>query len=283
MFAKIEIAQSLLSANFMNLERDLRLIEQARPGWLHVDVMDGHFVPNLTIGPPVIKLLKKITNIRLDVHLMIDNPAEQLDSFIAAGADLITVHLEAGHAADAARQHPAAAHSLPGLAGAGSSYSVAEVARPDALVALIKRIHAAGIMAGIALNPGTPASAAAAFIDLVDLVMVMSVHPGFGGQGFIESTLDKLAALIELASKAKASPLLEVDGGINAQTAALVAAQGADLLVAGNAIFCAPEPVTALNVIRRAAESGRANPVANSVAHSVAGRSVACEPHDGQI
>jgi ribulose-phosphate 3-epimerase len=222
MFTDTQIAPSLLSADFLNLERDVRLIEQAQPEWLHVDVMDGHFVPNLTIGPPVIRSLKRITDIPLDVHLMIANPARQLDWFLEAGADLVTIHVEASD-------------------------------DPSALIALIERIHAAGIQAGISLNPDTPASAVEPFVTLVDLILVMSVHPGFGGQSFIETAVDKVAHLAAHARCVGAHPLLEVDGGINTQTAPLVTAKGADVLVAGSAIFGAADPCAALRALREAA------------------------------
>jgi ribulose-phosphate 3-epimerase len=242
MFGDVQIAPSLLSADFANLERDVRLIEPERPKWLHIDVMDGHFVPNLTIGPPVIKSLKQVTNIDLDVHLMIANPAEQLDWFLEAGADMVTVHVEAGDG------------SIPSARSAGSSLSIERVERPEALIALIDRIHAAGARAGISLNPGTPASALEPFIALVDLVLVMSVHPGFGGQSFIEAALDKIARIAAHARSVGANPLLEVDGGINIQTAPLVVARGADILVAGSAIFDTPAPRTALRELRQAAK-----------------------------
>jgi ribulose-phosphate 3-epimerase len=250
MFKDAQIAPSLLSADFLNLERDVRLIEQGSPEWLHVDVMDGHFVPNLTIGPPVIRALKRITGIPLDVHLMISNPAEQLDWFLDAGADLLTVHVESGKR-DKGKRDKGDGTILSHRPG--SSHSVEYVEEPGSLVALIDRIHAAGALAGISLNPGTPASAAEPFIGLVDLILVMSVHPGFGGQSFIESSVEKVAALVTAARAAGADPLLEVDGGINAQTAPLVTAQGADVLVAGNAVFAAPEPLAALQAIREAA------------------------------
>jgi ribulose-phosphate 3-epimerase len=241
MFGDIQMAPSLLSADFLNLERDVRLIERERPEWLHVDVMDGHFVPNLTIGPPVVRALKRLANTPLDVHLMITNPAEQLDWFLEAGSDLVTIHVEAN------------SDTHVGARTAGASPSVERVEEPAALIALIDRIHAAGVQAGVSLNPGTPASAIEPFVGLVDLVLVMSVHPGFGGQGFIEATVDKIAAVAAYARSIGANPLLEVDGGINAQTAPLVAAQGADVLVAGNAVFGAPDPCAALRRIREAA------------------------------
>ncbi|MDR0347651.1 MAG: ribulose-phosphate 3-epimerase [Coriobacteriales bacterium] len=247
MFGSPQISPSLLSADFLNLERDVRLIERAHPEWLHIDVMDGHFVPNLTIGPPVIKLLKQITNIPLDVHLMISNPAEQLDWFLEAGADLITIHVEAGGTVCANTSLP----SPPTIPG--SSRSVERVDDPSALIKLLERIHAGGAQAGLSLNPQTPASAIEPFIALIDLVLVMSVHPGFGGQSFIGTTPAKIAQIAAYARAAGVNPLLEVDGGINVQTAALVVSEGADVLVAGNAIFAAPDPCAALAEIRAAA------------------------------
>jgi ribulose-phosphate 3-epimerase len=239
-FGEVQIAPSLLSADFCNLERDVRMIEQGKPEWLHVDVMDGHFVPNLTIGSPVIKSLKKIANTRLDVHLMISNTAEQLDSFLAAGSDLVTIHVENGNG-------PA-----QGATGAGASPSIERVDDPSGIIKLIDRIHAHGALAGISLNPGTPASAVEPFIAQVDLVLVMSVHPGFGGQSFIESSVEKIAQLVEMTRLKGTNPLIEVDGGINAQTAPLVVAKGADVLVAGNAVFAAADPLAAMDGIRKA-------------------------------
>jgi ribulose-phosphate 3-epimerase len=249
MFGNIQIAPSLLSANFFNLENDVRLIERERPEWLHVDVMDGHFVPNLTIGPPVVRALKEMSVTPLDVHLMIANPAEQLDWFLDAGADLVTVHVETGNG------------PLKGARAAGASLSIEQVTDPAALIALIDRIHAAGAQAGISLNPGTPAVAVEPFVGLVELVLVMSVHPGFGGQSFIETAVDKVAQIAACARSLGVNPLLEVDGGINAQTAPLVTEQGADVLVAGNAIFGAPDPCAALRQIREAAQVHRVTPV----------------------
>jgi ribulose-phosphate 3-epimerase len=269
MFGNVQIAPSLLSADFLNLERDVRLIERERPEWLHVDVMDGHFVPNLTIGPPVIKLLKKMTNIPLDVHLMISNPAEQLDWFLEAGADLVTVHVETGgdiaggaggNATGGGAGGGDATGGGAGGAGApnttptipGTSFTIDHVENTAPLIKLVERIHAAGARAGLSLNPGTPASVIEPFVGIVDLILIMSVHPGFGGQSFIDATLDKIAQIVAFARTAEVNPLLEVDGGIDTQTAALVAARGADVLVAGNAIFGAPDPCAALREIREA-------------------------------
>ena len=244
MFGPIKIAPSLLSADFLNLERDVTFISAAEPDFLHIDVMDGHFVPNLTIGPVFVKALKRSFNTPLDVHLMIDNTAEQLDWYLDAGADLITVHLESG--ASGQISHP------------GTSRSIVEVENPELISSLLGRIRAAGRLAGLSLNPGTPASAVIPFLTELDLILVMSVHPGFGGQSFIDESLLKIRQIADAAKALGANPLIEIDGGINIQTAALVAAQGADMLVAGNAIFGAPEQLQALRDIRAAAEAARA-------------------------
>jgi len=220
-FEPVKIAPSILSADFLNLERDVRIIEEGRPEFLHVDVMDGHFVPNLTIGPVFVKSLKQITTIPLDVHLMISNPATQLDWYLDAGASLVTIHVE--------------------------------TAATNDIAALLHRIKQAGAQAGLSLNPETPAQAVFPYLEQASLILVMSVHPGFGGQSFIEGSVDKVAAIAARAQALGVNPLLEVDGGINATTAPLVTTQGADVLVAGNAIFAAPNPLAALQEIREAA------------------------------
>ena len=219
MFGDIQIAPSILSADFGNLERDVRMVADAGADWIHVDVMDGHFVPNLTIGPAHVKALKRITSVPLDVHLMIDNPEVQVPWYIDAGADSVTVHVEAC----------------------------------DDAAAMLSSIRAAGVKAGISLNPETDASALEGLLGLVDMVLVMSVHPGFGGQSFIEGTPAKIARVVEMCEEAGARPLIEVDGGIGVATAPLVAHAGADVLVAGSAIFCADDPAFALEAIRNAA------------------------------
>lgn len=218
MFTDIQIAPSILSADFANLERDVRMVSEAGADWIHVDVMDGHFVPNLTIGPAHVKMLKRVTDVPLDVHLMIDNPEVQVPWYIDAGADSVTVHVEAC----------------------------------DDAATMLRMIGDAGVKVGISLNPETDASALEGLLGLVDMVLVMSVHPGFGGQSFIESSPAKIAAIVEMCKAEGAAPLIEVDGGIGVGTAPLVSAVGADVLVAGSAIFCADDPALALRGIRDA-------------------------------
>ena len=218
MFQPVKIAPSILSADFMNLERDIRMIERAGAGYVHVDVMDGHFVPNLTIGVPHVRQLSKITDLPLDVHLMIENPLEQLPWFIEAGADMITVHAEA-------------------LEGQWL----------DRAIALI---HAGGAKACVALKPNTPVDAIATHIDKLDMVLVMSVEPGFSGQSYIEGSEDKIARVVDLAREAGNDDLLiEVDGGIGERTVERVCAVGADVIVCGNAVFAAPDPAAAVERI----------------------------------
>lgn len=218
MFTDIQIAPSILSADFANLERDVRMISAAGADWIHVDVMDGHFVPNLTIGPAHVKMLKRVTDVPLDVHLMIDNPEVQVPWYIEAGADSVTVHVEVC----------------------------------DDAASMLRTIKDAGVKVGISLNPETDVSVLEGLLGLVDLVLVMSVHPGFGGQSFIESSPAKIAAIVEMCKAEGAAPLIEVDGGIGVATAPLVRAAGADVLVAGSAIFCADDPAAALRGIRDA-------------------------------
>ncbi|HJJ00503.1 MAG TPA: ribulose-phosphate 3-epimerase [Coriobacteriaceae bacterium] len=218
MFTDIQIAPSILSADFANLERDVRMISAAGADWIHVDVMDGHFVPNLTIGPAHVKMLKRVTDVPLDVHLMIDNPEVQVPWYIEAGADSVTVHVEVC----------------------------------DDAASMLRTIRDAGVKVGISLNPETDVSALEGLLGLVDLVLVMSVHPGFGGQSFIESSPAKIAAIVEMCKAEGAAPLIEVDGGIGVATAPLVRAAGADVLVAGSAIFCADDPAAALRGVRDA-------------------------------
>ena len=199
----IRIAPSILSADFARLGDEVRAIEAAGADWVHVDVMDGHFVPNITIGPMVVKALRPVTALPLDVHLMISPVDGFLDAFAEAGADIITVHPEAG---------PHIHRS-------------------------VQRIKALGKLAGVSLNPGTPAKMLDYLIDSIDVVLVMSVNPGFGGQSFIESQLKKIEAIRTMIDKSGRDIRLEVDGGIDAITAPRVIAAGADVLVAGTATF----------------------------------------------
>ena len=203
MHQPIRIAPSILSADFARLGEEVRAIEAAGADWVHVDVMDGHFVPNITIGPMVVKALRPHTTLPLDVHLMISPVDSFLDAFAEAGADIITVHPEAG----------------------------------PHIHRTVQRVKALGKMAGVSLNPGTPAKMLDYLIDSIDLVLVMSVNPGFGGQSFIESQLKKITAIRKMIDATGRDIRLEVDGGVDAGNIARIVAAGADVLVAGTATF----------------------------------------------
>jgi len=217
---RVLVAPSILSADFTALGAAVRLIQDGGADFVHVDVMDGHFVPNLTIGPPVVKALKRVATVPLDVHLMIDNADSTVGWYLDAGADFVTVHAEA------------CAH----------------------LHRVIQRIKGHGARAGVSLNPATPVEAVRDVLGEVDMVLVMSVNPGFGGQSFIPRSVERVRRLAQMCAEEGADTLIQVDGGIDPVTAPLVVAAGARCLVAGSAIFCQPDPVAAMNGIREAAE-----------------------------
>ena len=197
------IAPSILSADFSILGEEIRAVEKAGADWIHIDVMDGHFVPNITIGPLVVDAVRKVTDLTLDVHLMIENPGKYIQAFVDAGADLITVQVET------------CVH----------------------LNRVIQMIHQAGIKAGAVLNPSTPLSSIEWEIDNLDLVMLMGVNPGFGGQTFIPATLDKVRALRSVIQEKGLETLIEMDGGVSKKTIKEISNSGVDVLVSGSAIF----------------------------------------------
>ncbi|PQA86522.1 ribulose-phosphate 3-epimerase [Hyphococcus luteus] len=212
--SRVLIAPSILSADFARLGAEIAAVAAAGADFIHVDVMDGHFVPNLTIGPMVVKAIRSATDLPFDVHLMISPVDPYIDEFAAAGANILTVHPEAG------------AH----------------------LHRTLQAIKAAGVKAGAALNPATPASVIEPVIDDLDLVLVMSVNPGFGGQSFISSQLRKIEAVRKMIDRTGRDIHLEVDGGVNADTAPKVISAGADVLVAGSAVFRGGEDAYAANI-----------------------------------
>ena len=216
----VRIAPSLLSADFAALGDAVRAVERGGADLIHVDVMDGHFVPNITIGPLVVRAIRRIATVPLDVHLMINDPDRFVEAFAEAGASCLTVHVEA------------ATHL-------------------DRTLSYIKSL---GLKAGIALNPGTPVSTLEEVVSIVDLVLVMSVNPGFGAQTFIPRSVDKIRAVRTMLDGQGGSAAIEVDGGIDLQTAGSVVEAGVDILVAGNAVFATPDPAAATRALRAAAD-----------------------------
>ncbi|HLE37959.1 MAG TPA: ribulose-phosphate 3-epimerase [Candidatus Acidoferrales bacterium] len=224
---KVEIAPSILAANFACLGDEIRAVEQGGATLLHVDVMDGHFVPNLTIGVPVVRSLRKATRLTLDVHLMIENPDRYVEAFAEAGADMISVHQEA----------------TPHL---------------DRVLGMIREM---GREVGVVINPATPVSTLSEVLDKVDYVLVMSVNPGFGGQKFNPEAVGKIRQLKELRARYNDGFRIEVDGGIGPENVSEVVRAGAELLVAGTSIFHTPDPAEAVRRLKHLASEALAQKV----------------------
>jgi len=215
----VAIAPSLLAADFSDLKGQITLAQEGGADWLHLDIMDGHFVPNITIGPPVIRSIRSVTTLPFDTHLMISNADAYLEAFRAAGADLITVHYEAC---------PHLHHT-------------------------VHRIKELGAKAGVSVNPATPVSVLNDIVPVVDLILLMSVHPGFGGQVFIPESIERLRELADVIKQKNPVVYLEVDGGIDSETAGPVVEAGADVLVAGSFVYRSGDIPGAIRTLRRIA------------------------------
>lgn len=213
----IKIAPSILSADFSQLGDEIKKVEAAGADMIHIDVMDGHFVPNLTFGPPVIAALRKVTKLPFDVHLMVRNPQDLIDPFVKAGADIITLHAETS----------------------------------PHLHRLIQNVKELGVKAAVAINPSTPLSAIEEILDELDMILIMSVNPGFGGQKFISSALNKIERLRAILNQRNLAVDIQVDGGINEGTATQVVAAGANILVAGSAIYGSADMARTIQILKK--------------------------------
>jgi ribulose-phosphate 3-epimerase len=218
----LQMAPSILNADFIDLRGAVRTAEQGGADWLHVDIMDGHMVPNLSMGPHVVKCIRKATRLPLDVHLMVTNPERIVPAFIQAGADRLTVHGELG----------------------------------VKMLVLLKHIRRRGIKTGVALRPGTPLATVKPFMGMTDMVLLMSVEPGFGGQKFKRAVLGKIRQLRAFADRSRLKLDIQVDGGISAANVVRVVGAGANVIVVGCAVYGSRRPVSALRRLRRLAEQG---------------------------
>lgn len=223
----IRIAASILSADFARLGEEVRAVTAAGADWIHLDVMDGHFVPNLTIGPDIVRAVRRNTDLPLDTHLMIDNPGQFLEAFARAGSNFVTVHLEV------------CSDPIP----------------------LFRELRRLNVHPGLVINPETPFEAALPYLSEVDLLLVMSVHPGFAAQAFLPETLEKVAAADRYRRQRGLGFLIEVDGGIKVHNAGEVAARGADVLVSGSGIFATSDYAATIRAMRQAAEHAAAQAV----------------------
>lgn len=214
-----KIAPSILSADFVNLERDIRALGTNGADFVHIDVMDGIFVPNITIGIPVVTAIRKITDLPLDVHLMIDRPVRYVEDFVKAGADFVTIHVEAD--------------------------------QPQNTLEALDKIHELGCKAGIVLKPRTPAEAAIPYLGKCDMILVMTVEPGFGGQKFMADMMPKLKKLRAMLDEVNPTCLLEVDGGVDSNTHTVCKENGAEVLVAGSAYFKAEDKAAFVKLVKR--------------------------------
>ncbi len=219
----IKVAPSILSADFVNLERDIRKLTLAGADYVHVDVMDGLFVPNITIGIPVVAAIRKITELPLDVHLMIDRPARYVEEFCKAGADILTLHVEAD--------------------------------TQENTLAALRRIRELGVRPAVSVKPKTPAQAVLPYLPLCDLILVMTVEPGFGGQAFMADMMPKLAQIRTYIDQTRPGCELEVDGGVNLHTGRICRQNGANVLVAGSAYFKSAEPAAFVQAIKTGREN----------------------------